>query len=335
MIGETTGPHLREDQKLTSFTPGSREDALDLPQIPVDITRDNAHLVASYDQVMHDSHPNKVSLNFAQDSIQGIFRRVFRECFGNCRGEGKMAEPSTEEKVRVLKHRLALCDNVAVLTGAGISAESGVPTFRGDGGLWRQYRATDLATPEAFAQDSKLVWQFYNWRRELLAPLRPNPGHLALAAMEGRFSRFTLITQNIDGLHEISGSRNIIELHGNIWWVRCTGCGAVTEDRRVPLPELPACESCGSLLRPHVVWFGESLDPKILDLAYRATESCQLMMVIGTSGMVQPAASMGAAARRHGAFVSEINLEPTPYTGAYDLSILGKAGEVLPKLLEY
>jgi NAD-dependent deacetylase len=245
-----------------------------------------------------------------------------------------MAEQSNEQQLHLLKEELSKCDSVVVLTGAGISAESGVPTFRGQGGLWRQYRATDLATPDAFAQDSRLVWEFYNWRREILAPLHPNPGHLALAAMEGRFANFTLITQNIDGLHQTAGSRKMIELHGNIWWVRCTGCGAVTEDRRVPLPELPTCETCGALLRPHVVWFGEMLDPAVLDLAYRTIEACQVMMVIGTSGVVQPAASMGATARRRGAFVAEINLESTPYTGAYDLSILGKSGEVLPCLVD-
>ena len=245
-----------------------------------------------------------------------------------------MAERSNEEKIRVLREKLAVCERVAVLTGAGISAESGVPTFRGAGGLWRQYRATDLATPEAFAEDPRLVWEFYNWRREVLAPLHPNPGHLALVAMEGRFADFSLITQNIDGLHHTSGSRKMIELHGNIWRVRCTKCGKTLEDRRVPLPESHTCASCGGLLRPDVVWFGEMLDSKILDQAYRTIGACQVMLVIGTSGVVQPAASMGATARRGGAFVAEINLEPTPYTDIYDLSILGKAGEVLPCLVE-
>jgi NAD-dependent deacetylase len=244
-----------------------------------------------------------------------------------------MAERSNEEKIQVLREKLAGRERVAVLTGAGISAESGVPTFRGQGGLWRQYRATDLATPEAFAENPRLVWEFYNWRREVLAPLHPNPGHQALVVMEDRFSEFTLITQNIDGLHQTSGSRKMIELHGNIWRVRCTECGKTTEDRRVPLPELPACASCGGLLRPDVVWFGEMLDPQILDQAYRTIEGCQVMLVIGTSGVVQPAASMGATARRGGAFVAEINLEPTPYTDIYDLSILGKAGEVLPQVV--
>ena len=243
-----------------------------------------------------------------------------------------MAERLDQAKIQLLKDKLAAADRVVVLTGAGISAESGVPTFRGQDGLWRQYRATELATPEAFADDPGLVWEFYNWRREVLAPLHPNPGHLALAAMEKRFPQFTLITQNIDGLHQTAGNQKVIELHGNIWWLRCTGCGDLTEDRRVPLPELPACGSCGALLRPHVVWFGEMLDPMILDHAQQALETCQLMMVIGTSGVVQPAASMGATAKRRGAFVAEINLEPTPYTGIYDLSILGKSGETLPLL---
>jgi len=243
-----------------------------------------------------------------------------------------MAEPSHEAKIQLLKKKLAEAERVVVLTGAGISAESGVPTFRGQDGLWRQYRATELATPEAFADDPRLVWEFYNWRREVLAPVHPNPGHLALAAMEKRFPQFTLITQNIDGLHQTAGSGKVVELHGNIWWVRCNGCGELAEDRRVPLPELPTCGSCGALLRPHVVWFGEMLDPMILDQAHRALETSQVMMVIGTSGVVQPAASMGATAKRRGAFVAEINLEPTPYTGIYDLSILGKSGEVLPLL---
>jgi NAD-dependent deacetylase len=142
-----------------------------------------------------------------------------------------------------------------------------------------------------------------------------------------------LITQNIDGLHEKAGSRNIIELHGNLWRVRCTRCETVTEDRRIPLPKLPACQSCGSLLRPHVVWFGEMLEPQVLDAAYEALSSCDLMLVIGTSGTVQPAASMGLQAKQNGAAVAEINLEPTSYSDVYNISISGKSGEILPQLL--
>lgn len=244
-----------------------------------------------------------------------------------------MTDSKRDEQIGLLKERIGNAKGITVLTGAGISAESGVPTFRGQDGLWRQHRAMDLATPEAFARDPKLVWEFYNWRRELLNPLKPNPGHFALAELERKAPRFSLVTQNIDGLHHVAGSTNIVELHGNIWWVRCTGCGHMSEDRRVPLPELPSCNACGAMLRPNVVWFGEMLDPKILEKAYAATQACQVMMVVGTSGVVQPAASMGMNAKRQGAFVVEINLEPTPYTEAYDLSIQGKSGEILPLLL--
>jgi NAD-dependent deacetylase len=244
-----------------------------------------------------------------------------------------MAEQKIETSIKDLREKLWRAKHVAVLSGAGISAESGVPTFRGEGGLWKQFRAVDLATPEAFSRDPKLVWEFYNWRRELIGPLSPNPGHFALAQIEDRVPQFTLITQNIDGLHKKAGSRNIIELHGNLWKVRCTNCETVSEDQRIPLPELPACGSCGSLLRPHVVWFGEMLEPQVLDAAYEAIAGCDLMIVVGTSGTVQPAASMGMEAKRNGAAVAEINLEPTPYSDVYNISISGKSGEVLPRLL--
>ncbi|MCE5336566.1 MAG: NAD-dependent protein deacylase, partial [Desulfobacteraceae bacterium] len=184
-----------------------------------------------------------------------------------------------------------------------------------------------------FSRDPKLVWEFYNWRRELLAPLKPNPGHHAIADMERRVPEFTLITQNIDGLHQKAGSSNMLELHGNIWKVRCTGCASVREDMRVPLPPMPECESCGAMLRPHVVWFGEMLDPRVLDAAFAAISGCDLMIVAGTSGTVQPAASMGMQAKSGGATVAEVNLEPTPYTGLYHMSIAGKSGEILPLLL--
>lgn len=246
-----------------------------------------------------------------------------------------MTSPLPMDRVRTLRERLASAQKIAVLTGAGISAESGVPTFRGADGLWRQHRAVDLATPEAFARDPALVWEFYNWRRELLTPLKPNPGHYALAELERRAIRFDLITQNIDGLHALAGSLNIVELHGNIWHVRCTRCKHVLEDRRAPLPPLPACSLCGALLRPHVVWFGEMLDSEILSGAYAAIETADVMLVIGTSGTVEPAASMGLYARSRGAFLAEVNLEPTPYSSAYDLSLTGKSGEILPLLVEH
>jgi NAD-dependent deacetylase len=245
-----------------------------------------------------------------------------------------MKNQTMTDQLKTLRERLASARSVAVLTGAGISAESGVPTFRGSDGLWRQHRAVDLATPEAFARDPRLVWEFYNWRRELLAPLKPNPGHHALVELERRSPHFMLITQNIDGLHAMAGSRGIIELHGNIWHVRCTRCERVMEDKCVPLPPLPACSDCGALLRPHIVWFGEMLDRETLRAAYGALEACDVMLVVGTSGTVEPAASMGLFARSHGAYLAEINLEPTPYSRAYDLSVTGKSGATLPLLLE-
>jgi NAD-dependent deacetylase len=225
-------------------------------------------------------------------------------------------------------------ERVAVLTGAGISAESGVPTFRGKDGLWQGFRATDLATPEAFARDPKLVWNFYNWRRELLAPLQPNPAHKALIRLEEKVPQFSLITQNIDDLHRRAGSKNLVELHGNIWMVRCTRCHVVHRNEEVPLPELPACKECEGLLRPHVVWFGEQLEPAILDKAIAAIRSCGTMLVIGTSALVQPAASLAIVAKEQGARVVEINLEPTPYSHKLDLALQGKAGEILPQVVE-
>jgi NAD-dependent deacetylase len=228
---------------------------------------------------------------------------------------------------------LAGTRRVAVLTGAGISAESGVPTFRGSDGLWRQFRAETLATPEAFERDPALVWEWYDWRRGLIGPVEPNPGHRTLAGWESLFGDFTVITQNVDGLHAKAGSREIVELHGNIWKLRCPREGTVEEVRTTPLPSLPpACPSCGALLRPHVVWFGESLDPDVLRRAFGASESCEVMLVLGTSGIVQPAASLPLAALRAGAKVVEVNIEPTPLTPQVDRFLPGKAGEVLPEL---
>jgi len=222
---------------------------------------------------------------------------------------------------------------VAVLTGAGVSAESGVPTFRGEEGLWRKYSPQELATPQAFARDPKLVWEWYDWRRGLIAPLEPNPAHRFIALLERRVPQFLLITQNIDGLHQKAGSKRLVELHGNIWKVRCTREGTVKEDRRVPLPEIPPrCESCGALLRPHVVWFGESLPVDALEEAMEAAENCDLFLVVGTSGVVYPAAALPQVARSHGALVVEINPEETPLTSLATWSLQGKAGEVAQRL---
>lgn len=222
---------------------------------------------------------------------------------------------------------------VVALTGAGISAESGVPTFRGEDGLWRHFRAEDLATPEAFARDPKLVWEWYDWRRGIIAGVSPNPGHVTLAAWENHFPEFALITQNVDGLHARAGSTRLAELHGNIWKVRCTKEETISDDHSVPLKEIPPrCSRCGSLLRPHIVWFGESLDSEVLGRAFSLSAACEVMLVVGTSALVHPAASLPYRAAANGAKIIEINPFSTPLTGEADISIQGKAGEVLPEI---
>jgi NAD-dependent protein deacetylase/lipoamidase len=223
--------------------------------------------------------------------------------------------------------------SIAVLTGAGVSAESGVPTFRGKGGLWKQHRAESLATPEAFARDSKLVWEWYDWRRGILADVKPNAGHFALAELEQRTPHFTLITQNVDGLHELAGSRNVLRVHGSIWILRCLACGREEEDRRSPLPEIPPRCACGGMLRPGVVWFGESLPPDVWKAAEAAARACELLLVIGTSAVVYPAAGLARLAKSSGARVVEINVAETPLTHEIDEFLLGPSGELLPRLI--
>jgi NAD-dependent deacetylase len=228
---------------------------------------------------------------------------------------------------------------VVALTGAGISAESGVPTFRGAGGLWRRFRAEDLATPEAFARDPALVWEWYGWRRSQIATALPNAGHLVLARFESRFPDFLLLTQNVDGLHRRAGSRSLVELHGNIWRARCSAEPSRVFDQTAwsggeplaaatgePLPRCP----CGALLRPDVVWFGESLNPDDVARATRAVRECDVLLAIGTSASVYPVAAFPAMARRAGARVVEVNVEATPLTPQADFVLRGPAGTVLP-----
>ncbi|KMY66085.1 NAD-dependent protein deacylase [Desulfocarbo indianensis] len=234
----------------------------------------------------------------------------------------------------IARRRLAAAQRVTVLTGAGVSAESGVPTFRGAGGLWENHRPEDLATPQAFARDPALVWRWYQWRRGLIAQCRPNPAHVALAGLERNKPRCTLITQNVDGLHRQAGSRDPLEIHGDIWRLRCLGCGRVWLSRDLGLPERPACPQCGGLARPDVVWFGEALDSAFLEKAWQAARLADYMLVAGTSALVQPAAGLAAVAKEAGAFVVEVNLEPTPNSAWVDVSLFGKAGDILPRLLE-
>lgn len=246
---------------------------------------------------------------------------------------GSEFETMKDEQADRLADLLLRAERVVVLTGAGISAESGVPTFRGPDGLWKQYRAETLATPEAFERDPALVWQWYDWRRGLISGVEPNAGHRVLADWENLFRSFAVITQNVDGLHRKSGSRNVLELHGNIWMTRCTREATIRMNLESPLQKIPpVCPDCGALLRPHIVWFGESLDPEILDQAFRLCGTSQVMFVVGTSSVVQPAASLPFAAAEAGAVIVEINPERTPLTAHADFFMSGKAGEILPLL---
>jgi NAD-dependent deacetylase len=207
-----------------------------------------------------------------------------------------------------------------------------VPTFRGQEGLWRTFRPQELATPEAFRRDPELVWEWYDWRRQRIARCEPNAAHLTLAEMEATLSAFTLVTQNVDGLHQAAGSRRVLELHGSIWRVRCTACDWVGEDHRVPLPQIPPrCPSCEGLLRPDVVWFGESLPEDVQVAAWAAAARSRWMLVIGTSALVYPAAALPEIARRNGARLLESNISPTPLTPLADEVLRGPAGDELPR----
>ncbi len=228
-----------------------------------------------------------------------------------------------------VRARLSAAQRITVLTGAGVSAASGVPTFRGAGGLWRNRQAQQLATPEAFQHDPVLVWEWYAWRRQVISGCAPNAAHRAIARWSER-AGFTLVTQNVDGLHERAGTRNVIRYHGSIWTLKCAGqCGAPDwDDLSVPLDPLPPrCPQCGALARPGVVWFGEAIPPSALRAAQAAT-ACDVFLSVGTSSVVYPAAGLVAAAKARGAFTVEINPETT---GAeVDVAIAMGAEQAVP-----
>ncbi|CAD5113468.1 DgyrCDS2632 [Dimorphilus gyrociliatus] len=246
------------------------------------------------------------------------------------------------------RHLFAEAKNILILTGAGVSAESGVPTFRGAGGLWRTFAAQSVATPEAFSRDPSLVWEFYHYRREVMRTKDPNPAHKAIAECEERLGKqtrkVTVVTQNIDELHKRAGSKNIIELHGSLFKVKCLTCDEVTAnydspichslagkgspdknaiDAKIPEKDLPRCKPCGGLLRPHVVWFGEQLDKDVLEKTYE----------VGTSSVVYPAAMFAPELAKKGVPVAEFNLEKTPVTSDFRFHFQGPSGEWLPKAL--
>ncbi|MCB9475643.1 MAG: NAD-dependent deacylase [Deltaproteobacteria bacterium] len=219
---------------------------------------------------------------------------------------------------------------IAVLSGAGLSAESGVPTFRGPEGLWKNHDPTELATAEAFRRDPALVWEFYNWRREKVLSVEPNGAHRALVDIEARVSECTHITQNVDGLSQRAGARRLIELHGNLFATICFDCRRPRTDLPEIVPHPSYCE-CGGLMRPGVVWFGESVPA--FETALAALPGTDLFLVVGTSALVQPAASLAMIAKQSGAHVAEFNLEPTPLTASLDFAVHGPVGTTLPALM--
>ena len=219
------------------------------------------------------------------------------------------------------------------MTGAGVSAESGVPTFRdAQQGLWAKYDPLELATPEAFQRDPELVWRWYHWRRELVSQAEPNAGHRALSELQDLVPRLTLVTQNVDGLHQRAGSRDVIEFHGNLFATRC-----FSDHRLIEYADndtVPKCPDCGALARPGVVWFGEAIPETALDSSFAAAADCDVFLSIGTSSLVYPAAGLVAIAREASAATIEVNPNPTEQSDGFTASLRGNAGVILPKLLK-
>jgi len=240
-----------------------------------------------------------------------------------------------KDDLATLAARIKGARRLTILTGAGVSAASGVPTFRGQDGLWRQYRAEDLATPDAFARNPRLVWEWYAWRRDLIAACRPNAAHDVIAAWSQR-TGCRVITQNVDDLHVRAETRELVRMHGSIWelscWRRCVAGLTPWRDDRVPITDLPPqCPHCGGVARPAVVWFGESLQAEDLDAAVEAA-ACDVFLTVGTSALVYPAAGLVHAARQQRAFTAEINLEETQASAVVDLAVHGRAEEILPRI---
>ncbi|KAM5298890.1 NAD-dependent protein deacylase sirtuin-5, mitochondrial isoform 2-T2 [Ctenodactylus gundi] len=251
-----------------------------------------------------------------------------------------MARPSSN--MADFRKCFANAKHIAIISGAGVSAESGIPTFRGAGGYWRKWQAQELATPEAFARNPSRVWEFYHYRREVILTKEPNPGHIAIAECEARLHeqgrRVVVITQNIDELHRRAGTKNLLEIHGTIFKTRCTSCGSVVENYKNPIcPALSGkgCEEagCRGLVRPHVVWFGENLDPAILEEAFRELDLCDLCLVVGTSSVVYPAAMFAPQVAARGVPVAEFNTETTPATNRFRFYFQGPCGTTLPEAL--
>uniref|UniRef100_A0A8C0CUW7 NAD-dependent protein deacylase sirtuin-5, mitochondrial n=1 Tax=Balaenoptera musculus TaxID=9771 RepID=A0A8C0CUW7_BALMU len=251
-----------------------------------------------------------------------------------------MARPSSS--MADFRKCFAKAKHIVIISGAGVSAESGVPTFRGAGGYWRKWKAQDLATPQAFARNPSQVWEFYHYRREVVQSKEPNAGHLAIAECEARLGRqgrrVAVITQNIDELHRKAGTKNLLEIHGSLFKTRCTSCGVVAENYKSPIcPALSGkgCDeaACEGLLRPHVVWFGENLDPAILEEVDRELALCDLCLVVGTSSVVYPAAMFAPQVSARGVPVAEFNMEVTAAANRFRFHFQGPCGRMLPEAL--
>lgn len=293
----------------------------------------------------------------AQKTCAAHFKRLV--VFGNIGTVSAMQKrPSSD--VGAFRDKLGSAKHVVVLTGAGISAASGIPTFRGAGGFWRKYQAQDLATPTAFAKNPSLVWEFYHYRREVVLTKEPNNAHIAVAELERKLAkenrRVVVITQNIDELHRSAGSQNVIELHGTLFKTRCTKCRDVAvnkdspicdalrdrgapdvdaEEARIPVEQLPRCKKggCNSLLRPYIVWFGESLEHEVLQSAFSELETCDLCLVVGTSAIVYPAAMFAPQVAARNVPVAEFNIESTPNTEVDSFYFEGCCTKTLPEAL--
>jgi len=253
--------------------------------------------------------------------------------FATIRSSESMQAIANEFISEELRARFHEAKNVLVLTGAGVSAESGVPTFRGGGNtaVWKGMPFEVISSAGMLARDLPAVWEWFNYRRGLLEQLKPNPAHVAIARWQDRFNNFILVTQNIDGLHQAAGARNVIELHGSIWRARCFDCGALQDVRELRFGDgVPECFHCGGRLRPDVVLFGEMLPTGAYENAALHAQDCQLCFVVGTSAVVYPAALIPEVARAAGAYVVEVNPERTPVSGLCDEVLTGIAGEILP-----
>lgn len=238
------------------------------------------------------------------------------------------------KEIEICAKLMLKCKRAVVFTGAGVSKESGIPTFRGKDGLWKKYRVEDLATNDAFMRNPKLVWEWYDERRRWIKSAKPNPGHIAIKDLEEFFEELVVITQNVDGLHQRAKSSKVIELHGNIWRVKC-----IEEHKKfylndVPLNEIPPKCECGGLLRPDVVWFGEPMPFKETTESFELSRKCDLMLVVGTSGVVYPAAQLPYIAKECGAKVIEVNVEYTPISTISDITLSGASEKILPLIVE-